>query len=34
LRRNDILGVGSHQSPTIFRTVEVIEITGKGKTTG
>jgi hypothetical protein len=32
LQRSDILGVGSWQSPTVFRTVEVIEVTGRGKT--
>jgi len=32
LRRNDVLGVGTYQSPTSFRTIEVIEITGTGRT--
>jgi len=32
LRRNDAIGVGSYESPTIFRTIEVIEVTGVGKT--
>jgi hypothetical protein len=32
LRRMDIIGVGLFQSTTLFRTIEVIEITSEGKT--
>jgi S1-C subfamily serine protease len=31
LKHNNVLGVGSYQSPTLFRTIEVTEITGEGK---
>ena len=31
LKRNDVIGVGSFQSPTIFRTIEVIEVMGQGQ---
>jgi hypothetical protein len=31
LKSSDVIGVGSWQSPTVFRTIEVIEITGKGR---